>query len=91
MLGKPNESRKLFAKAITTATRNGFQNDKALANERCSDMCATVLKDGDWAGQYFENAILAYKAMEASGKVDAMRQHLSSTRHDIQPRENFGT
>ena len=69
-----DEARGLFDKAIVTAARNGFQNDRALASERCAAMCK-ALGDEFWFQDYYSKAKEAYTAMEAFGKVEQMVDH----------------
>lgn len=64
-------ARQLFDKAIVTAARNGFRNDRALATERCAAMHESA-KDEIWFEDYFVKAIEAYQEIGAVGKVDHM-------------------
>jgi predicted ATPase len=64
-------ARTLFDKAIVTAARNGYRNDRALASERCAAMY-TALGDDFWAKDYLEKAREAYEELEAYGKLQRM-------------------
>ena len=83
--GNIKEAHKLYDKAIATAARNGFRNDRALACERCERMFD---KSGDeeWATEYFKQAHEAYTEMEAFGKID----HMNRQRDALRPTIDFG-
>ena len=66
-------ARQLFDKAIVTAARNGFRNDRALATERCAAMYESE-NDETWFGDYFAKATNAYHEIGAFGKVDHMKR-----------------
>jgi predicted ATPase len=68
---KYDDARTLFNKAIATAARHGYRNDRALASERCADMHVHI-GDADWASDYSQKAYKAYEEMEAFGKLDHM-------------------
>lgn len=71
MESKFGDAQHLFNKAIVTAARNGYRNDRALACERCADMYEHN-GDVDWARDYRHRAHQAYEEMEAFGKLDHM-------------------
>jgi len=71
------QARQLYDKAIVTAARNGFRNDRALATERCADMYAWRISGGEdkteyeyWYKEYLERARVCYEEIEAFGKVE---------------------
>ena len=74
-----DRTHKLYNKAIATAARNGFRNDRALASERCGRMY-DQLGDEDWANEYYKQAHDAYSEMEAFGKID----HMNGQRQSLQ-------
>jgi predicted ATPase len=76
------EAQKLYDKAIATSARNGFQNDRALASERCGGMFGHA-GDEDWANDYFKKAHEAYSEMEAFGKIDQMNMQRPALRPSV--------
>ena len=74
------DARKLFDKAIVTAARNGFRNDRALASERCSEWYRFNGDDDLAANDYLREAFKCYKEMEAFGKVNEMVERSPSLR-----------
>lgn len=66
-------ARQLFDKAIVTAARNGFRNDRALATERCAAMYESE-SDQTWFEEYFSRAMEAYREIGAIGKVEHMKR-----------------
>jgi predicted ATPase len=77
-----DDARALFNKAIATAARNGYRNDRALASERCADMYVHI-RDADWAQYYSQKAYEAYEEMEAFGKLDHMTKDHATLRLDL--------
>ena len=69
-----DQARQLFDKAIVTAARNGFRNDRALASERCAAMYAAL--DEFWFDDYWTKSKEAYTELEAFGKLDEMNERI---------------
>lgn len=79
MQRKRKKARGLFDKAIVTAARNGFRNDRALASERCAEWHRFAGND-DIANDYLHQAFECYTEMEAFGKLDEMATRYPSLR-----------
>ena len=68
----PDETKRLFRKAITHATRAGIIHEAALANERYSHYLLHTLKDKEEATFYFKEAKQLYTEWGAHRKVKMM-------------------
>jgi hypothetical protein len=80
--GTFDEARKLYDKSITSAARNGFRSDRALANERCAHMFQQ-LDDAFWTQEYFHRAYDEYVEFEAHAKVDQLQKSISFLRPSV--------
>jgi predicted ATPase/two-component sensor histidine kinase len=66
--GQPFDALRLFERTINEARRQGFHHVEAIANERAAELC---LAQGlaTLATPYLKQAVLAYRAWGAEGKV----------------------
>lgn len=69
MKKKPDEAKKRYEQAINVATRSGFLNDSALANERYGEYLLNDLNDQEGAIFHLTSAKAGYSEWKAYGKV----------------------
>jgi hypothetical protein len=69
--GKNNKAKKSFSAAITTSSRNGFLQDRALAHELAS---AYFKAQGDdyWGNYHIERSRACYQEWGCIGKVERL-------------------
>ena len=74
--GKSSDAREEFDRAISTASRNGFIQDRALSHERCA-LFFVKEKDNEWASHHMKKAIQSYEDWGASRKVQHLQEKFS--------------
>ena len=75
--GKSSDAKEEFDRAISTASRNGFIQDRALSHERCAIFFVSD-KDDEWATHHVKKAIQSYEDWGASRKVQYLQEKFSS-------------
>lgn len=75
--GKSSDAKEEFDRAISTASRNGFIQDRALSHERCAIFFVND-KDDEWATHHVKKAIQSYEDWGASRKVQYLQEKFSS-------------
>ena len=73
LLGKKDKARKQYENATMTASRRGFIQDAAMANERYGEFLLNDTLDREEAAYRLENAVKLYKEWGAHAKVDSLR------------------
>jgi predicted ATPase/two-component sensor histidine kinase len=83
--GQPWEALRLFESAIVDARRQGFHHVDAIASERAAELC---LAQGlaTLATPYLKQAVLAYRAWGAEGKVRQLDQRYPQLQDEPKPR-----
>ena len=74
--GKSSDAKEEFDRAISTASRNGFIQDRALSHERCAIFFVND-KDDEWATHHVKKAIQSYEDWGASRKVQYLQEKFS--------------
>ena len=74
--GKGSDAREEFDRAISTSSRNGFIQDRALSHERCAIFFVNQ-KDSEWATHHMKKAIQSYEDWGASRKVQYLQEKFS--------------
>jgi len=71
--GKSSNAKADFDRAISTSSRNGFTQDRALSHERCALFFVNE-KDNEWARHHMTKAIESYEDWGASQKVQFLKE-----------------
>lgn len=74
--GKTKAATTYYDKAISTASRSGFVQDRALAHERCAIFYLGE-GDKDWASYHLKKAVLSYENWGAAAKIEHLAQTYS--------------
>ena len=80
-----------FDRAITAASRAGFSQDAALANELAGEHFASIEDDDYWPNHYFARAHSLYSEWGAKAKVDHLKETWGKYIEEVDPRAAFRT